>query len=39
MMSTENIVQIFVAVSIAGIFGYYFYGIHQQDKKYKDLMK
>ena len=38
-MNAEGIVQIFVAVSIAGIFIYYLYGIHKQDKKYKDLMK
>lgn len=36
-MNEESIVQIFVAVSITGIFIYYLYAIHQQDKKYKDL--
>lgn len=36
-MSTENIVGIFVAVSVIGIFGYLILGMRQQDKKYKDL--
>jgi hypothetical protein len=38
-MRAEDIVQIFVAVSIAGIFIYYLYEMHRQDKEYKDLMK
>lgn len=37
-MSIENIVGIFVAVSIIEIFGSLFYKMHQQDKKYKDLI-
>lgn len=36
-MSGQGIFNIFMAIVFAGIFGYFFYGIHQQDKKYKDL--
>lgn len=36
-MSEQGMFNIIMAVAFSGIFGYLLYGMHQQDKKYKDL--
>ena len=35
-MDAQGIVQIIVAIAIAGMFVYYVYKINEQDKKYAD---
>ncbi len=38
-MDLQSIVQVIVGVWFAGMIFYYVYKMHQQDKKYKKVMK